>query len=108
MADWYIGQKIVCINDKLDPGEPGPYLVLNRIYPITGFEEWYGEIAFILEGMHPCSKEAWYAQWEDDMLTWCYGYDPKCFRPVEEDKKKTDISAFKEILNVKSKELELV
>jgi hypothetical protein len=82
MADWHLGQEVVCVNTEwvnpLTEGEPRP--VLGRIYTIEGIIPGIQDTCFYLAEVK--SVTIWYAFH---------------FRPVK--KNKTDISAFRELLN---------
>jgi len=85
MIDWYVGQRVVCINDKTEETEPGPYVVRGRIYTIRQIlmeMDWNrGEETptFILEEL-PINPVA----------NWGLGYDADHFRPLRDDEVEVD------------------
>lgn len=83
---YYVGQKVVCIDDTVEEGEPGPYIVKGQIYTVAGFENWWcGALLLILEEM-PAPENY------NPETDWSHGHNAHFFRPV------TNISKFEEIL----------
>lgn len=83
---YYIGQKVVCINDTILEGEPGPYVVKGHIYTVDGFETWWdNSLMLILAEMPPPDNH-------DPKVDWSRGHNAEYFRPV------TNISKLEEIL----------
>ena len=103
MNDWYVGQKVVCINDEWY----GPHkrlgfklfafdrvLTKESIYTIRKINQhthFSGRIVILLsEVVHPRRPDF-------------HGFPPEIFRPLLE--KPTDISIFTEMLNTTNLEL---
>lgn len=78
-----IGQQVVCIDDRLYPGEPGPHVVKGAVYTISSINR---EHTFTTLLFHEFAVNV--------VEGWCVGYLAECFRPL----RKTDISALTKIL----------
>lgn len=82
---FHVGQKVVCIDDHILPGEPGPYVIRNAVYTIRSINEEPPWITLLFFELPP----VW-------VPGWCTGYGIYAFRPLIE--RKTDISIFTEML----------
>lgn len=88
-----IGQKVVCVDDSPDRRGviPDRLLRKGRVYTVAGFDsrppDALGDTGvFLEEAMTPDPASG-------------YGWSVRRFRPVTEQKRKTSISIFKEILD---------
>jgi hypothetical protein len=99
MFDYEIGQQVVCIDDRVGPDEPGPYVVKGCIYTIC--DRWVDEM-FMDVSCQRREQVLVLAFAEFPPLTsryqdsgdfrWSSGYDARVFRPLR--KQKFDISVF--------------
>lgn len=71
---FHVGQKVVCVSDNVDPGEPGPYVVKGRVYTVARvYVAWNDSINIELQELNAPEEDGWDA-----------GYIAANFRPVKE------------------------
>ena len=54
MADFYVGQKVVCVDASAREGRPLPTeLIKGKIYIISDIVDWFGAIGIKVHGARP-------------------------------------------------------
>lgn len=82
---FHVGQKVVCIDDRLEDGEPpSPNAVKGGVYTITEVLDFPG---------HGCALNFSELYYPGDRC-WFPGFKAECFRPV----KTTSIETFRQML----------
>lgn len=113
MKDWYVGQKIVCIDDQLRANAKRnmlgvdfilKYLRVGKIYTINSISivkydtHTAEQVAFLLEGIDTnYSNNNWPSI--DKFGERDYHFVSSRFRPLEDDVDKIDISLFQGLLD---------
>lgn len=86
---FYVGQKVVCVNDDPDNYGRPVIVVKGQVYTVSRAFDWLGVRALLFVEVSPGGEPGWCAS---------------RFRPVVE--RKTDISIFTAMLNPSDKRVE--